>query len=149
MTWTYTGNPADSDKDQVRFLIGDTNAVDPLIADEEITFAISNPSTLNLAGALCLRTLANKFSRLVTRKIGDLGVNCSDMAKAFADRANELDPSGVTKASLLALPSFGGLSLAGKEILDSDTDAVQPRFSRDMNDHPGGYPDGPDDKLVR
>ena len=145
MSWNYTGDPASSDRDQARFLIGDTDSDDELLQDEEIEWAIAEQSTIVLAAALCLRTLANRFSRMVTRKIGDLSVSCSDMAKAFAERAKELDPSGVTASTLLALPSFGGLSIAGKETLDSDTDAVQPSFSRGMNDHPGGYPDGPDD----
>jgi len=141
MTWTYSGDPAASDLAQARFLIGDTDSDDELLQDEEIEWAIASQSTITLAAALCLRTLSNKFSRLVTRKIGDLAVNCSDMAKAFADRAKELDPAGVTASFLLALPSFGGLSVSGKDTLNSETDAVQPSFSRGMFD----YADGDDD----
>lgn len=145
MAWNYTGNPADSDRDGVRFLIGDTCEDDKLLQDAEIEYAISKQTTLELAAAYCLRVLAAKFSRMVTKKVGDIAVNCSDLAKAYSDRANELDPNGITKNIPLALPSFGGRSHDEKETLDEDTDAVQPSFSRGMNDPPGGYPDGAED----
>jgi hypothetical protein len=145
MAWNYTGNPADSDRDGVRFLVGDTCESDQLLQDAEIEYAIAQQSTLELAAAYCLRALAAKFSRMVTNKVGDVATNCSDLAKAYADRADELDPGGVTKGLPLALPSFGGRSLDEKETLDTDTDAVQPSFSRGMNDYPGGYPDGAED----
>lgn len=149
MTWSYSGDPANSELDQVRFLVNDTDRDDQLLQDEEIDWAISQQSTVTLAAALCLRALANRFSRMVTRKIGDLWVSCSDMAPAFAARAEELDPGGATSAVPLALPSFGGLSHDEKDTLDSDTDAVQPSFSRGMNDYPGGYADGPEDEDER
>ncbi len=145
MAWTYSGDPANSDLDQVRFLVGDTDTSDQLLLDAEIAWAITDQSTLLLAAALCLRTLANKFSKMVTRKVGDVSTSCSDMAKAFAARADELDPNGITKAIALALPSFGGLTISGKADLDADSDAVQPSFSRGMNDYPGGFPDGVND----
>ncbi len=140
MSWNYTGRPSSCDRDEVRFLLGDTDASDPLVTDEEIAWAIESQGTLRLAAAVCLRALASKFSRYVTRRVGDVSQNCSEMAKAFRDRADELDPSGLT-ARPLALPSFGGLSISEKETLAEDTDAVQPRFRRGMNDIPGGPPD--------
>jgi hypothetical protein len=151
MAWNYTGNPADSDRDGVRFLVGDTCEDDQLLQDEEIAYAVAQQTTLELAAAYCLRALAAKFSRKVTHKIGDVSVNCSDLAKAYADRADELDPAGITKNIPLALPSFGGRSHDEKETLEDDEDAVQPSFSRGMNDIPGGFPDGGEDenKLTR
>ncbi len=145
MAWNYTGDPASSDRDGVRFLVGDTCEDDQLLQDKEIEYAITQQTTLELAAAYCLRALAAKFSRNVTNKIGDVSTNCSDLAKAYSDRADELDPSGLTKSQPLALPSFGGRSHDEKETLSEDTDAVQPSFSRGMNDYPGGYPDGAED----
>jgi len=145
VAWNYTGDPANSDRDAVRFLVGDTCEADPLLQDAEVDFVISEQTTNELAAAYCLRALAARFSRQVTKKIGDVSVNCSDLAKAFAERADELDPNGITKNVPLALPSFGGLSIDEKDSLAEDEDAVQPSFSRGMNDMPGGYPDGPED----
>ncbi len=145
MTWNYSGDPADSDRDSVRFLAGDTFTEDQLVSDEEIAYAISRFSTLELAAALVLRSLAAKFSRMVTNRVGEVSSNCSDLAKAYSDRADELDPGGITTSSgMIVIPKFGGLSISEKETLDTDTDAVQPAFTKGMNDIPGG----PDDAVV-
>ena len=36
MTWTYSGDPADNDLDELRFKIGDTDPSDPELQDEEL-----------------------------------------------------------------------------------------------------------------
>jgi len=41
MTWTYSGNPANSSSDAVRFLIGDTDTTDQLISNEEIAYLVT------------------------------------------------------------------------------------------------------------
>lgn len=135
MTWNYSGRPGSSDRDQVRFLMGDTDPGEPLMQDEEILFAISEQSGLKLAAAMCLRALAALYSRKVTSKVGDVSSNCSDLAKAFITRADELDPTGqATSATRLILPSFGGLTVSAKEALKEDDNAVQPFFERAMDD---------------
>lgn len=135
MTWNYSGRPSSSDRDQVRFLMGDIDENEPLMPDEEILFAISEQSNLRLAAAMCLRALASLYSRKVTNKVGDVSTNCSDLAKAFKARADELDPLGqATMSSSLVLPSFGGLTVSGKEALSEDGNAVQPFFERGMDD---------------
>jgi hypothetical protein len=145
MTWSYTGDPSSSAKDEVRFLSGCTNTDRQLVSDEEINYALSQYSEPNLAAALVLRALAALFSRETDYREGDISVADSKQAKAFLDMANELDPSGITtNAAVLALPSFGGLSKTDKETLASDTDAVQPSFYRGMNDYPGG----PGDNVI-
>ena len=140
MAWNYSGNPSDSDLDQVRFLVGDTDSTDPLVLDEEIDFAISNQSTLPLAAAQVLRALATKFSRQASWKVGDVAAtNVAAVAKAFKERADELDPDGITLGDAkLAAPKFGGLTYSEKDTYDSDTDAVQPMFKKGLNDIPGG-----------
>lgn len=141
MSWNYSGDPSSSEKDEVRFLSGDTNSNDPLVQDEEIMYTLGEQPSPMLAAALVLRALASKFSKMATQKIGDISKNCSDISKAFAERANELDPDGITVGVSLVLPSFGGLKISEKETLAEDTDAVQPSFSKGMDDIPGG----PDD----
>lgn len=151
MAWNYSGDPGDSPRDKVRFLVGDTCEEQQLVSDGEIAWAVSSQPTEELAAALVLRALAARYSRLVTVKVGDVSKNCGQMAKAFKERADELDPSGMTSgAALLVLPRFGGLSISEKEALDSDSDAVQPVFRKGMDDIPGGpSADGrEDDELL-
>lgn len=138
MTWNYSGDPAASDLDQVRFLIGDTLSVQPLIQNEEINFAIAQQSTLRLAAAVVLRALAARYTRYPNFAVGDVSASAlSDVAEGFMRRARELDPTGVTAGSALCAPSFGGLTLSEKEMLDGDTDAVQPLFRKGADDYPG------------
>lgn len=138
MTWNYV-DPNRYDRDKVRFLIGDTCANDAQVTDEEIAFALTEHPTINLAAARVLRAMAAKWSRLVSSKVGDVSVSgTAEIAKGLSKRAEELDPAGITKGGLLALPSFGGLSISEKETLDENTDAVQPVFRKGMNDIPGG-----------
>jgi hypothetical protein len=138
VTWNYV-DPNRNDRDKVRFLIGDTCEDEPQVTDEEIAFALTEHPVINLAAARVLRAMAAKWSRLVSSKVGDIGIsNAAAVSKSLSDRANELDPGGVTKGGLLALPSFGGLSKAEKQTLDENEDAVQPMFRKGMNDIPGG-----------
>ncbi len=138
MSWNYSGDPSSSDRDETRFHIGDTDCNDKLVSDEEIDFALSSQSAPRLAAAICLRHLATKFSRMVTHKVGDISTNYSDLAKQYAARAKELDPAGVSAASVNAVPIFGGISNAQKQVYADDTDAVKPSFYKGAGDIPGG-----------
>jgi hypothetical protein len=141
MTWTF--DPAlSTDKDRVRFYCGDTDTNDQLVADETINATLVDWSDPMLAAAVVCRSLAAKFARDVTYRAGDVSENSSDIARFYNDIADKLDPAGITKGVALAEISIGGLSISEKETLASNTDAVQPSFSRGMDDIPGGPSDG-------
>ena len=151
MTWVYDPTLS-TDKDKVRLTIGDTDTSSQLLSDEEILAILVDQPVVLLASAYLCRTLAAKFARDATYKVGDVSVNSSDIAKFYNELADKLDPQGVTAGTVLALPSFGGLSQSEKETLLDNTDAVQPSFSRGMNDIPGGPYDGvtdDDDYRIR
>lgn len=143
MTWSYT-DPSNSTNDEIRYLSGCNIETRQLVTDEEITYAAGQYSNTRLAAALVLRALAARFSRETDYREGDIAVSASKQADAFRKLANELDPGGTTLGTILALPSFGGLSKSEKEALNADTDAVQPSFYRGMNDIPGG----PGDNVI-
>jgi len=42
MGWTYTKRPDRSARDALRLMIGDTNASDPLLSDEEADYYLGN-----------------------------------------------------------------------------------------------------------
>jgi hypothetical protein len=92
VTWTYTGDPNVSDRDKVRFLIGDTDTTDQLLSDEEIAWALDNTddSIYQAAHDLCV-SLAAKFARLATSKsVGDLSLSYSDRSMAFYSLADRI-----------------------------------------------------------
>lgn len=144
MTWNYIppGRAEATDRDKVRYLVGDTNECDPLVLDEEIDYALQQFSDVKFAAALVLRALAAKFSREVSMSVGGVGLtNVAARAAGYLTLAKEYDPSGLTAGTVLALPVFGGLSLAEKDSLADDADAVQPFFSRVGDDISGGPTD--------
>ena len=61
MSWTYSGDPATSDKDAVRFLTGDTDAGDQLASDEEIAYALSQRPDVRLAAAVVCDVYEHAF----------------------------------------------------------------------------------------
>ena len=132
MTWDYSGDPLSSEKDWVRHKIRDTDECAPEFSDEEILAELSENGNKLVAAAKLLRVLAIKYSKMATMRVGDVSKNCSDIAKAYKERADELDK----EISILAIPSFGGLSKDEKRQLDQDEDAVQPSFRIGMDDDP-------------
>lgn len=152
MTWNYTNRPIDVERDRIRFLVGDVDECDQLVTDEEIAFAASKfPDKNELAAAYILRALAALFSRKASMSAGGVSSSCSDIAKAFAARAKELDPNDETSgASNLCEIAVGGTTISEHEAMRDETDTVQPAFNRGMNDIPGGpgdYVDGDDPRI--
>lgn len=131
--WTYSGDPSLSDRDKVRFWIGDTNSADPLLMDPEVDYALSVYPNPQLAAAQCCRSIAAKFAQKVNRRVGDLSINYSDRQKHYLDLAAQLGQDGLT---MDLSPYTGGVSAADVETVEQDTDRVAPPFKRDQFDNP-------------
>ena len=104
MSWSYTGDPASSNKDLVRFLLRDTLSTDQLLSDEEINYLVAtwvDPYEAARNGAL---TLMAKFVRQadLSRSVGDLSISESfggraaeyqALADSIAEQRNRLAPA--------------------------------------------------------
>ena len=55
MSWSYSGNPATSDIDALRFMLKDTIEEDPILQDEEIQFILDNYKSQNARLAVGFR----------------------------------------------------------------------------------------------
>lgn len=143
-TWTYSGDPAASDLDAVRFLIGDTDSDDRQIGDEELLYLISTRSSVYSAAALACRTLAAKYARETDRQVGDLRISASSRQQHYHDLAKQLaveaGEDGISPFALLA-PYAGGISRADRRAQVLDTDRVAPSFTIGMDDFPKGRTD--------
>ena len=126
--WSYSGNPAASDLDAVRFAIGDTDTADQLLSDEEIAYLLTN-STVSAASIAACEALAAKFARSVDRTVGSLSLSASQKAKQFRELAATLR----RQRAVLAAPYAGGISVADKDTQRADTDRVKPTFYRTEN----------------
>lgn len=115
--WSYSGNPADSDLDALRFLVGDTDEDTPLIQDEEIDYILTLfPTTSGMANykaaAVISRQIAAYYGKKMTKTVGSLSLqwgeryrNYLELAKMFEELDN--NPS-YGNGSIAAPVLFGG-----------------------------------------
>ena len=131
MAFTYSGDPASSDKDFVRFLTGDTLSRDPLLQDAEINALLAVTPDVRLASADACEAIAAIFSRQAdTSNLGQSRSRSSKSAQ-YLELAKRLRKRAWTKAELFA----GGLSVSGKRALAQDSDAIQPSFKVGQDDN--------------
>lgn len=143
MAWTYGSNPVSDKKDAVRLLIGDTNADEPGLQDEEIQWFISqHGSEYYAASGACLALAAKFSSKASDRQVGPLRINAAEVPRAYRDLSKRLRIEG-DQRGLFTAPFAGGITVADKESDAKDDTLVQPRFRRQQfdNDRVGDYDD--------
>lgn len=139
MTWTYSGNPASSDVDNVRFRIGDTNTSDQQLSDEEIEWLLTTyESTIGASLGACDALIA-KYARAVDSRSADVSVSASQRMKHYQDLKTTLQTQSASISGVA--PYVGGISIAAKEAVVDDTDRVKPFFTRDMHTVSPSFPD--------
>jgi hypothetical protein len=137
MTWSYSGNPSTSAKDEVRFLVGDTDTTEQLVQDEEINYALAEQPNTRLAAANVADSIGAKFSRKTDVRLGDYTVSYNKLASGFFTLANQLRNSSKNNAGIIAIPYAGGISQTEIDTSEQDTDLVQPKFKVDMMTNEG------------
>ena len=136
-TWTYSGDPRSSGLDSVRFLIGDTDPTDKQLGDEEILFLLDQRSSFYGAAAIACLTLVAKYSREVTKQVGDLRVSAEQRQMHYQQLHEHYNTqAGEASAFTDSKPYAGGISRADRLNDIEDTDRVQPAFSQGDMDNP-------------
>jgi hypothetical protein len=130
--WSYSGNPASSALDEVRYLIGDTDQTKPWsLSDAEIAYAIglysAHPPVIGdnfMAAAVSAETILTKLKGTLAEKtVGDLSLRFNDRTMQFFEAAAYRLRQ---RASLHAVPPYlGGYSHSEKRGQDSIADRVQ------------------------
>ena len=132
--WTYNvSDLAVSTKDQIRFLVGDTQSADPQLQDEEVLFAASQRSNIWGAAAICCFSLATYFARKADTTTGELRTLWSSLSRSYALRASQYETTATIRSG--ALPYAGGISIQDKINQENDTDRVPPQFNIGMDDN--------------
>lgn len=133
MAWSYSGNPEESPKDAVRFLIGDTDENDKLLHDAEIEYLLKKYNNAPLNAAIrCCETIMAKFSRLADEKVGQVSIDYSQKAKGYLAMRDELRRRMMIETSA---PYAGGISRLDKQINVANADRVKPDFTKQMMDN--------------
>jgi len=141
MAFTYTGNPAESDLQAIRFLLGDTDITEPLLQDEEILFLASQwalEHSVYYAAAICAETVAARFAREVTVNSDSQTVSTSELQQKYQNLAIQL-------RSMHEQSMAGGVVDVGGILINEFRDpTVKPlAFARGMHDDPeAGQQDG-------
>jgi|TARA_R100000655_G_scaffold1922_3_gene7232 hypothetical protein len=149
MAWSYSGDPDSSALDAIRFLIGDTDTNDQLLANEEITWTNSqvtgsttSTDALYTVAYRCMVTIASKFSRLADQSIGDMKVDMSQKAEGARLQAKELKALAQSEGGT-PTPYAGGITVTDKDIDRENSDLVQPSFSQGQFANTTDYGAGP------
>ena len=127
--WSYSGNPASSDRDAVRFWLDDT-ASPALFSDAEIDFVLAagTASPLDAASQLAER-LAMSYARLATSEsVGDVSRTYGDRSAAMLALAKRLQARAASDSGEQVPAALGLASDQGY--------LVESYFWRGMLDNP-------------
>jgi len=129
VTWTYT-DPSSSDRDAVRFSIGDTDFDDQQLSNEELDFCLSEGGSVKSGALLACEALVAKYSRLVSQSTGAISVSYEQRVAHYQQLLSTL------KGKMAAVPWAGGTSIADKTARQDDEDRPKSVFAAGGMDHP-------------
>lgn len=94
MSWTYSGDPASSQRDELRFMVQDTDSNVPLLTDEEINYLLGawfeRYGNMQMVAAVAAASIGRKFAGIVSITADGVSVNVSDVSRAYTEMAAEL-----------------------------------------------------------
>lgn len=155
MTWTYSGDPSASPKDEMRFVLGDTiqMAIFPidslgvqvmgLVSDEEINYALTKYAPnysvtqggapfFTAAKVLCDSIVA-KFTPYVNESTGDESVEVNNRIDQYRKLSQEME----AKIAYNGLTLYaGGTNRTENQTLDNNCDLIKPVFKIGQDDNP-------------
>lgn len=94
MTWSYSGDPASSPRDEVRFLTQDVDNGLQLLSDEEIDFLLgrwlNKYDSVTYVAAVAAATISRKFVGVLTISADGVTVNAADLVDRYKALAQQL-----------------------------------------------------------
>lgn len=135
MSWTYTQNPADSTKDAVRYLVGQTSTGDPvLVSDQEIDWALTQSGGAYAAAVLVGETMLQRYAGTDPQSL-----TVGNLSEAYGDRSARLQQTIANLKRQMALrgvqPDAGGITVASRLARQADTSLTPLIFSVGMDDN--------------
>lgn len=81
----YSGDPSTSDRDAVRFIIGDVGTPE-LLSDDEVDWCLGQENNIYLSAALACETIASALAKQIDKTVGDLSVQLSQKYDHYVER---------------------------------------------------------------
>lgn len=135
MVWTYDpamlADPVEGPRNQVRFLIQDTNSSRKLVDDQEIDWLLTQEANVYMAAAAACDSLVAKGGMIKSKSVNDLAITYDVLF--YQTLAGNLRGRGASGQ----VPFMGGVSVSDKAAQQADPDAVQPRVFRGFADNSG------------
>jgi hypothetical protein len=149
MTFTYSGNPAASDKDAVRFLLNDTTeANETNISDEEINYLLAQWENVYEAARAGAEHLAATYAQLAdtSKSVGDISISktYSNQAAQYHTLAQSLYQQRLRKSGPIPVVNPEAIqSTVNREPFTPTTDFVVGQMDNPSPTAPGtGILDG-------
>ncbi len=133
MSFTYSGDPSETDLDYVRFRLGDTDKSEVLLTDEEITGAIGIGSTKEGGAFFAAKALLAKWARTVDTKMGKLELKLSQRVAALSGMLTELEEEA-KQGGGLGTPWIAAHSIGRRNAIVDNSDRLEPAFALGMNE---------------
>lgn len=90
MSFSYSGDPSESQLDECRFILGDTDSSNPIMQDEEIEYIISQSGTdVNTLRYNLFTQAATIFARDIKRSLGPQSEDPTSRLNYFKKQAEE------------------------------------------------------------
>jgi hypothetical protein len=111
--WTYSGDPATSDKDEVRFLMGDTDDDFQLMSDEEIAYVIAKALPVYadnwMVASICCDIVANALAREISISADGVSAGADQLMSKFQATAKNLRVMYDRIRGVGGVPIVGGI----------------------------------------
>ena len=128
-TFSYSGNPAESEIDRLRFLIMDTDSNHPLFSDEELQYLIDTyGNNEDMLEYQLFMQAATKFAYGIKRSLGPQSEDPTSRLNFFKARAEELKAKLQVKG--LSLPKYQAPKQFFRGMQDNPPKPRGPRFVR-------------------
>ncbi len=128
MTWSYNENLS-TDRDKVRFRIGDTDTDDQLLSNETIDALLVIRNDVVLASIDSVQAILAKFAREIDRQALGLGGPRSQKTTHYENLLKILRAEADKGATGVF---YGGATIAEKEDALADTTKPRPPFRLDQ-----------------
>lgn len=118
MSFSYTGDPASSSLDYIRFMVSDTKASAAVLQDEEINWIVAEYPTANKQLAAAFRQMATSYSKVPKRRLGPQQEDGVDRAKYYRERAEYFDKLS-TMSVTPPLPEYSTEKIFDKGMMEN------------------------------
>jgi len=145
MTFTYQPTLA-TDRDWIRFRMGDTSSGAQRLSDEEIDGILSDFGGNKYRAAIaCSHAIGAIFGTEVDKTVGRFQIKASQKASYYSEKLPMLLEA---EMGTQAVPYAGGISEADKLEREQDSDRVKPSFTIGMDDFPENSLDPPPGETI-